>query len=170
MAENDQQPLPSIVASSLLTSIILLARRKWLSSSTCVSSAPIGILNIFICIFLSTASGCIYFRFFPIILLGAAPLSPSFELSSRISFPSLELWKKRLLLREGEAKAEVVVAIARRVVAAIRRATVPLAVVTATATKNPARPTVRTRRITTAITAIQVLTPFPNVSTHVVDA
>ena len=78
-----------------------------------------------------------------------------------------------MLLREGEAKAEVAAAKARRVAEAKRRATVPIVVEPATATINPDRPTVWTRRIglsIAAIAAIPILAPFPHVAAHVIQA
>ena len=78
-----------------------------------------------------------------------------------------------LLLGETEAEAKIVVPEVRTEVVAIRRAAVPRTVVPAPATVHAARPTHRTCRIILCIAtvfAIPVLTPFPNISTHVVDA
>lgn len=89
--------------------------------------------NLIIDLKFSTAFGGIYIRFFQIILFGAAPLSPSLELSSRISYPSLEPGI-RLLLGEDKAEAEVVAAVVGRNAVAIRRAAAPRAVAPAPTT------------------------------------
>ena len=51
--------------------------------------------------------------------------------------------KRKLLLGEGQAEAEVVVAVVGRVVVAVRRAAVPRVVVPATASVHTVRPTIR---------------------------
>ena len=78
-----------------------------------------------------------------------------------------------MLLGEAEAEAKSAVPAVRIAAEAIRRAAAPRIVDPAPATDHAVRPTHRTCRVILCIAAvgtIPVLTPFPNIPAHVVDA
>ena len=84
----------------------------------------------------------------------------------------ISLQKERLTL-EGKAQAEVAATARRVAVATIRHAAAPRAAEPATATAHAVRPNSKTGRIglrCACVTTTPIITPFPYVAAHIVDA